>query len=119
MERIRPYQQFENEKYSCRYCDRSLNRDEIKNWKCPDCGNRTIIAIPNEFNHSNYLVRMLPSDLKKSDTIYLFETGFHIVLDVNDNFIEERIYAILKGFGSVEFKNTWINVMWNDNEIVD
>lgn len=117
MEEFRTHIEFEKEIYSCRNCDCSLDRDEIEKWKCPRCGNRVIIKIPNKRNN-HILVRVLPSELKKSDFVFLEDSNFYPVLGVSDQFPGERIYAGLKGYGSVEFKDTWINVRWNDNEVV-
>ncbi|EDP68566.1 hypothetical protein CAT7_04849 [Carnobacterium sp. AT7] len=116
MEEFITHKEFEKETYSCRNCNCSLDRDEIENWKCPRCGNRVIIKISNKHNDNYILVRVLPSELRKSDSVFLDDSNFYTVLGVNDQFSGERIYANLEEYGSFHFKDTWINVMWRNNE---
>ena len=59
METIKPYQQFKNEEYTCSFCDQTLEKAEIRNWKCPDCGNRVLIQLPKELNSNICLVMFM------------------------------------------------------------
>ncbi|WP_075620388.1 hypothetical protein [Paenisporosarcina indica] len=110
-------QRFEGETYSCRYCGKENTRDDVEEWKCIHCNNRVLIKTKD----NKYLVRKQPTEIENHESILLRGTGlYHEILSVVDiDYVNNKCSLNLRGHGNQKFNDEWINVMWNDNEIVD
>lgn len=103
---------FESESYSCRKC--KTKDSEVKfstcTWRCDICDKKILIDIGEQHR----LVRLLPSEMTKYDSVYdRYSKKLYGLKGIIIN--GERYILGVEGRGGVTVdRDEFVNCMWND-----